>query len=465
MPQFSNLDDTIVAIATPLGQGGIGIVRLSGKNAVSIADRMFLSKSKKKPSRFKNFTVHYGDVARGKELIDEALLTVMRAPRSYTREDVVEISSHGGSASSRAVLRLAVDLGARPADPGEFTKRAFLNGRIDLAQAEAVLDTIHAKTEAFLKVSAHQLKGELSTELEGIREELMNAYVAVEAIVNFPEDDTQAQRRSAAVLAEKIRQARQQVGRLLATGEQGRILKEGIKIVICGKPNVGKSSLLNVLLKQPRAIVSPVAGTTRDTIEETAQIQGIPFQLVDTAGILEPRDLIEEEAVRRSHMHIQGADLVLFILDASVPLNDEDQKLVDVLRGQNFLIVFNKCDLQTRIDEKKIQAIFPKAKSVRVSALKKEGVKELEDAVVERVWHGQMTDTKGVLVSNMRHVRALRDCLEAVQKAEETLASGLSLEFVSEEIKRAVNYLDTITGRHADNDLLEQIFAQFCIGK
>ncbi|MBI5415464.1 MAG: tRNA uridine-5-carboxymethylaminomethyl(34) synthesis GTPase MnmE, partial [Candidatus Omnitrophica bacterium] len=437
MDAIAHLEDTIVAISTPLGQGGIGIVRLSGKDAVPIADRMFLSKSRERPSRFKSFTVHYGDVARGTELIDEALVTVMRAPRSYTREDVVEISSHGGVTSLRAVLRLAVDLGARPADPGEFTKRAFLNGRIDLAQAEAVLDTIQAKTEAFLKVSAHQLKGELSTELERVREELMGVYVAVEAVVNFPEDDTEAQGRCAAALAGKIRQAHQKVDRLLASGEHGRVLKEGIKIVLCGKPNVGKSSLLNVLLKQPRAIVSPVAGTTRDTIEETAQIQGIPFQLVDTAGIVEPRDLIEEEAVRRSHVHIHGADLVLLILDASVPLNDEDQKLVDAVRGQNFLIVFNKCDLQTKADEKKIQAVFPRVKSVRVSALKKEGIRELEDAVVERVWHGQMTDTEGVLVSNMRHIRALRECLAAVQKAAETLAGGLSPEFVSEEIKRA----------------------------
>ncbi len=465
MPQLSYIDDTIVAIATPAGQGAIGMVRLSGNNALRIADKIFASRDKQKPSAMKSFTAHYGDVIRGKETIDEALLTVMRAPKSYTREDVVEISAHGGVASVRAIFNLAVTLGARVAEPGEFTKRAFLNGRIDLAQAEAVLDLIHSRTEAFLRVSANQLKGELSTELERIREQLMNVYVTIEAIINFPEDDVDVEKKWALSLHERMHEAQKAIQQLLDSADHGRILKEGIKVVICGRPNVGKSSLLNVLLKQPRAIVSPIAGTTRDTIEETAQIEGIPFQLVDTAGVLEPRDLIEEEAIRRSQMSIRGADLVLFILDASAALNAEDEKLFDLVRGRPLVIILNKCDLRSTIDERKVKAAFPDGRILRVSALSKEGITQLEKEIVAQVWHGKVVDTHGILISNARHVRALQEALAALTQARETLKKRISLEFVSEEIKRAVNFLDTITGRHIDNDLLEQIFARFCIGK
>lgn len=465
MSQLFNLDDTIVAISTPVGEGGIGVVRLSGKDSLAIAGRMFVAKNKENPTEFKSFTVHYGNVVRSGEIIDEALLTLMRAPKSYTREDVVEISAHGGIASVRAIFKLAVDLGARPAEPGEFTKRAFLNGRIDLPQAEAVLDLIHAKTEAFLRVSANQLKGELSTELEKIREQLMNVYVAIEAVINFPEDDIDAEKQWVLSLCERMEGAQKDIRQLLASADHGRILKEGIKVVLCGRPNVGKSSLLNVLLKQPRAIVSPIAGTTRDTIEETAQIEGIPFHLVDTAGVLDPRDLIEEEAIRRSQMSIRAADLVLFILDASMAFDVEDEKFFELVRGQNAIIVLNKCDLKTRIDERKAEAIFSAAPIVRVSALNKEGIARLEKEIVAQVWHGKVVDTRGILISNARHIRALQDTLAAVAQAQETLKKKLSLEFVSEEIKRAVRFLDTVTGRHVDNDLLEQIFAQFCIGK
>ncbi len=465
MFQLSNIDDTIVAIATPVGEGGIGIVRLSGKDALAIADRMFVARNKGKPSGFKSFTVHYGDVVCSGEVIDEALLTLMRAPKSYTREDVVEISAHGGVAPVRTIFKLAVTLGARPAEPGEFTKRAFLNGRIDLTQAEAVLDLIHSRTEAFLRVSAHQLKGELSMELEKIREQLMDVYAAIEAIINFPEDDVDVEKGQASSLRGRMHEAQKALRQLLDSADHGRILKDGIKVVLCGRSNVGKSSLLNVLLKQPRAIVSPIAGTTRDTIEETAQIEGVPFQLVDTAGVLEPRDLIEEEAVRRSQMSIRGADLVLFILDASAPLDAEDEKMFDLVRGRNLVIVLNKCDLKPGIDERKVKTVFPGGKIARISALNKEGIAQLEKEIVAQVWHGKVIDTHGVLISNARHIRALHDALAAVAQAQETFGRKLSLEFVSEEIKRAVSFLDTITGRHIDNDLLEQIFARFCIGK
>lgn len=465
MYQFKNQEDTIAAISTPPGQGGIGIVRLSGREALVIADRMFVKKNGKKPSSLKSHTVHYGDVTdreRG-ETIDEALLTVMRAPKSYTKEDVVEISCHGGTVSLKAILSLAMRLGARLADPGEFTKRAFLNGRIDLTQAEAVLDIIQAKTDAFLKVSTHQLKGDLSVELEAIREQIMDIYVAVEAIVNFPEDGIEGQGKEKIMAG--LTTVKGRVGVLVQTSEQGCVLKEGIKIVLCGRPNVGKSSLLNVLLRTPRAIVSDIPGTTRDTIEETAQIKGIPFQLVDTAGILEPRDRIEHEAVARSHQHIAGADLVLFVFDASEGLKTEDERLMQAVNGQNVIAVLNKCDLPRKINDNPISGKYGAANVLTVSAKERAGLERLEAAIVDNIWHGKEVHTHGVLISNVRHRQALEDCQTSLEKAMAGLGDGLSLEFISEEIKAAVNYLDNITGRNIDEDLLENIFSRFCIGK
>ena len=469
MYQLADLEDTITAISTPTGQGGIGIVRLSGKKALDIADEIFISRSGSKPSSFKHSTVRYGNVINKKrnETIDEALLTVMRAPKSYTKEDVVEISCHGGTVSLRSILMLTVRLGARLAEPGEFTKRAFLNGRIDLPQAEAVLDIIQAKTDAFLQVSTNQLKGDLSTELEQIREQLMSIYIEIEAIVNFPEDeiDASAQAQDFVPIQEKIQEAKRRVEDLLKTSEHGKILKDGIKIVLCGRSNVGKSSLLNSLLKTPRAIVSDIAGTTRDTIEETAQIRGIPFQLIDTAGILEPRDLIEEEAIKRSHMVIAGADLILFVFDSGEDLTDEDESLMRAVNGQNVLAILNKCDLAQVINEDLIKEKYQDTKVFKVSALKRVGIDALEAAIIENVWHDQKIDTHSLLISNVRHIHALESCSTSLAKGQEILKDGVSLEFVSEEIKIAVNFLDSITGRNIDMDLLNNIFSQFCIGK
>jgi len=482
----TSLEDTIVAISTPMGTGGIGIIRLSGKKALAIVDQIFVSKAKVKPSRFKSHTIHYGWIIRKSkmdddlrglhmnsqanraghrdhEIIDEVLLTIMRAPRSYTKEDIAEISCHGGIVSLRTILNLTLENGARLAEPGEFTKRAFLNGRIDLAQAEAVLDIMQSRTDAFLKVSVNQLKGDLTVELENIREQLMDIYIELEAIVNFPEDDIDASGRRQ--IARKIEAGFKRVEQLLESSEHGRILKEGIKIVICGKPNVGKSSLLNVLLKQPRAIVSDIAGTTRDTIEETAQIKGIPFQLIDTAGILEPRDLIEREAIKRSRLFIEGADLILLVLDASHPLTKQDRDLIGHVKDRNVLVVLNKSDLPSKIEIKKITAALKGKQLVRISALRKKAIAQLEKAIVENVWQGKAADTSGILISNVRHIDSLKKCSQVIRKARQSLEENLPLEFISEDIKEAVNDLDQITGRNIDSDLLDKIFSQFCIGK
>ncbi len=467
---FTHLDDTIAAISTPSGHGGIGIVRISGKEALAIADRIFIGKKGGTPSQFKSFTVHLGNIVdppevgpHAPEIIDEVLLTVMRGPHSYTTEDIVEISSHGGSVSLRTILNLALRFNARLAEPGEFTKRAFLNGRIDLVQAEAVLDIIQSKTDAFLKVSTHQLKGELSTELDHIRSGLMAVYTEIEALVNFPEDELSA--ASLDAIRDNIAGQARNVTELLASSEHGKILREGIKIVIAGRPNVGKSSLLNALLKQPRAIVSEIAGTTRDTIEENAQIQGIPYQLIDTAGILEPRDVIEEQAVERSHRYIQAADLVLFLFDINQSIAKDDLVLTEQFARQNLIVILNKSDLDHNIDKEKVQALFPGKKILEISTLHKDSVPVLEQEIFANIWHETTMDTHGVLVSNLRHIESLRKCGQALERAGKIFAEGLSLEFISEEIKEAVRHLDYITGRDLDEDLLETIFSRFCIGK
>ncbi len=462
-----SIEDTIVAVSTPPGKGGIGIVRLSGKESLEIIDKIFIPKGKQKPRGFKSHTIHYGTIAdSGKgesQDVDEALVMVMRGPKSYTREDVVEINSHGGTVSLKRILNLVLDQGARLAQPGEFTKRAFLSGRIDLTQAEAVLDIIQAKTEAFLRTSVNQLKGDLAIEIESIRESLMDTYVEVEAIINFPEDDVEVANQEK--LKGNIFDASKRVEKLLSSSEQGRIMREGAKIVICGKPNVGKSSLLNVLLKQPRAIVSEVKGTTRDTIEESAQVKGIPLQLVDTAGILNPRDSVEEEAVRRSHLNIDQADLVIFMLDSSEAISKEDREIIEKVEDKNIIIVFNKCDCKICMDFKEVDKIFENQKKIQISALKRQGIDILEEEIVKNIMHGKDFLNADILISNLRQIESLKKCFASLKNAQEHLSGSLSLEFISEDIKAAVSHLDNITGKNITQDLLDKIFSSFCIGK
>lgn len=460
MYQFKGLEDTIAAIATPAGSGGIGIVRLSGKEAIAMAQTIFRPKSSLKLSDAKGFTVHYGWIINaGNEIVDEVLVTLMRGPKSYTGEDVIEISCHGGWAVVRLVLDLVLSAGGRLAEPGEFTKRAFLNGRIDLAQAEAVLDIIKARTETFVRVSQNQLKGQLSKEIESIRSELMNVYTSLEALINFPEDDIDTQVQND--LYKHIEDEGKHIEKLLTNSNNGRLLKEGIRVVLCGKPNVGKSSLLNVLLKQQRAIVTDIAGTTRDVLEEEAQIKGIPLNLIDTAGILEPRDLIEQEAIKRSHLYIQNADLVLLVIDNSLPLEEQDKLLIEQLRERNVIAVINKYDLPSQI----APASLPFERIVKVCAIKNQGITELEEMIVKSVWEGDAVDTQGVFVSNLRHIQALKQAVVELEAANGLMDEGLSIEFISEHVKSAVNYLDSVLGRNIDEDLLESIFSEFCIGK
>ena len=458
MYQYKGLEDTIAAIITPSGTGGVGIVRLSGAEAVAILARVFAGKKPGLPSTWRAYTLHYGWIkAPSGDVVDEALVSVMRAPGSYTCEDVVEISCHGGPAAVRAVLELCLAQGARLAQPGEFTKRAFLNGRIDLAQAEAVLDIIGARTEAALRASEHQLKGDLSSELEMLREMLLNVLSGIEASLNFPEDDTDE--GQGARLGADIAAVRARLASLLATARSGRILREGIKVVICGKPNVGKSSLLNALLRAPRAIVTDVAGTTRDVLEEAANIDGIPVNLVDTAGILLPRDKVEEEAVRRSRLSVEGADIVLLVLDRSLPLEEADRALAAEISNPHVIHVWNKADLPSAGNRGLGRP------SVSVSAVARQGLDQLRAMMVRIALDGEGFDGRGLVINDVRHAEALRRAESALARAGAAVQEGGSFEFAAEDIKAAVNELDAITGRNVDDDVLEQIFAKFCIGK
>jgi len=464
MYQYKGLEDTIAAIATPAGQGGIGIVRISGKDAVTVADGVLRLEEGKTLKSCKSHTVHHGWVAaKDDAVLDEVLVTLMKAPNSYTAEDVVEINCHGGMIVLRAVLQAVLSSGARLAAPGEFTKRAFLNGRMDLAQAEAVIDIIHAKTETYLRQSQHQLKGELSIELNVIREELTKLYTMVEALINFPEDGIDAQSRRQ--ILDRIGVQKEVIAKLLRSSHTGRILKEGIRIVLCGKPNVGKSSLLNALLKEQRAIVTEIAGTTRDVLEESAQIEGIPISLVDTAGILEPRDLIEEEAVKRSHLFIKSADLVLLVLDNSCALESQDRGLIDQLKDASVIVVLNKTDLGEMIDRAVPERIFGRENLIKTSVLQEGSIQALEKKIVELVHQDKNLDTHGIMISNIRHIKSLEAAQENLQSACRLMNADTSLEFISEELKSAVNHLDAITGRNIDQDLLDRIFSEFCIGK
>ncbi|MFA5356370.1 MAG: tRNA uridine-5-carboxymethylaminomethyl(34) synthesis GTPase MnmE [Candidatus Omnitrophota bacterium] len=458
--QGYNINDTIVAIATGAGESGIGIVRISGQDALCAADRIFVSRGKKPPSTFKTYTTHYGWVVDGREIIDEAILTVMRAPKSYTREDIVEINCHGGILPLRRTLELALENGCRLAEPGEFTRRAFLNGRIDLSQAEAVMDIIRSKTGHALKVSAGQLLGVLSSRINKARGKALDILSALEADIDFPDD---AGTLNTDDLGRRLRVLDKELVSILDSSKQGRILREGINVVICGKPNAGKSSLLNALLKQERSIVTPLAGTTRDTVEEIIDIKGIPIRIVDTAGIIEPRDLIEKKAIERSKKYIAMADLVILLFDASRKLSKEDNMLMKKVRGKKTLAVINKADLKPRIEEKKIIGKFGRA--ISISAKKLSNIGLLESAVADSVYDGKAAPGEPAIVSNIRHIEAIKKAQKLIAAAADSLDNKIPAEFIAQDLRDALGYLDDISGRRFTEDLLDRIFSEFCIGK
>ena len=456
-----DLNDTIAAISTPVGESGIGIVRLSGKEALQIAGKIFVSKDKSKPTDFNTYTIHYGWIIDKTEVVDEVILALMRSPRSYTKEDIVEINCHGGIVALRRVLGLVMENGCRLASPGEFTKRAFLNGRIDLAQAEAVLDVIRAKTDSALKIGEEQLKGRLSSQINKIRKGLLGILSILEANIDFPDEEIKPAELK--VLLQKLINIDGEMKLLLENSRFGRVLREGIQVVICGRPNVGKSSLLNALLRQERSIVTSIPGTTRDTIEEIIDIKGIPVRIVDTAGILEPRDLIEKKAVQRSRRYIDLADLVILLFDGSKKLTGEDQTLMAKLKKKAVVAVINKMDLKQIIERGKISNKFKF--TVDISAKKSKNINLLEEAIANSVYKGRVHSSDAAMLSNLRHITAIREAQKLIAEAIDSLDNKLSGEFIAQDIKDGLSWLDGILGKEFSEDLLDKIFSQFCIGK
>lgn len=456
-----NLTDTIAAISTPVGEGGIGIVRVSGEDALRIGDAIFVSPSGAKASTFKTYTTHYGAIIDCGKVIDEVILTVMRKPKSYTKEDVIEINCHGGVVALRDTLSLVLEKGARLADPGEFTKRAFLNGRIDLTQAEAVLDIIRAKTDAALKIGLQQLKGELSRQINQQRKALLDILTELEAGIDFPEEGIAAQDLSAASI--KLNRINQTLEKLIADSKLARILREGIQVVICGKPNVGKSSLLNALLKEERSIVTSVAGTTRDTIEEIIDIKGIPVRIVDTAGILEPRDLVEKKAIQRSKAQIALADLAIILFDGSKKLSGEDFSLINRLKKKKTLALVNKIDLKQKVERDKLAKLFKNIMDISAKKLLNIGL--LEKLIADLVYAGYIGGSEPLLVANLRCIKMLQKAKIIIAQAKDSLDNKLPPEYIAQAIKEALGYLDEILGKKFSEDLLDKIFAEFCIGK
>jgi len=477
-------DDTIAAIATPLGEGGLAVVRLSGPQALAVADRCFapVGKSSGKPSAAATHTIQYGRILRDGQLVDEVLLAVMRAPRTYTREDVVEITCHGGLLPAKTVLDTILQSGARLAEPGEFTKRAFLNGRLDLAQAEAVADLIHSRTELALRAANEQLAGKLSQRINQLRDDMIEILAHVEAHLDFPEEDI-APDVTGQLLA-RLERGVAFMDELLRTANEGQILRRGIRAAIVGRPNVGKSSLLNQLLGHDRAIVSPIPGTTRDTIEETANIRGLPVVLVDTAGLREARDAIEVEGVRRSRATLEKAEFVLHVFDASEPLTAEDEAFLAEFAAKKRILVVNKVDLPRRLklpdkvgrdigiaprraaDSDESRAGSPPCQSiVEVCCLTGEGIEKLKDAIKELVWSGEIKAEMLEVMINSRHQDALSRARTATLHTIDSLRGDKGLELVAMDLRIAVNAVGEIVGKTATEDLLDVIFSQFCIGK
>ncbi|NMB46906.1 MAG: tRNA uridine-5-carboxymethylaminomethyl(34) synthesis GTPase MnmE [Firmicutes bacterium] len=458
------MEDTITAISTPLGEGGIGIVRVSGVDAISMVDQAFFSPKGRDLASSRNWSVNYGWILdKHNERIDEVIVSIMKAPHSYTREDVVEINCHGGVIPLQGVLERMLELGARLAEPGEFTKRAFLHGRLDLSQAEAVIDVIRAKTDRSHRLAVRQLEGGLSQPIRNMRHDLVGILAAIEAAIDFPDEVGDVEPEAVMEVIESIDQ---QIAQMLATADTGRILREGIDTAIIGRPNVGKSSLLNLLVRENRAIVTEIPGTTRDVIEEIVNIRGFPFVVRDTAGIRHTDDVIERIGVERAMALMEGADLVLCVVNGSERLQDDDMSLLEQVQGKTAILVVNKADLGLAVSEAECQKYLPDTPIVRISARTGEGLEQLEKTIVSQVVGGGMDLTgDSLVVTRARHKQALKEAAASLDAARDTLKQGLPMDLVSVDVRGAAESLGEVTGDTVRDEVIERIFADFCIGK
>lgn len=451
--------DTIAAIATPLGEGAIGMIRLSGSDAFSIASAIFKGKNLEKVA---SHTLNYGHIIdpKNQKILDEVMLGVMKAPKTFTREDVIEINTHGGIAVTNEILQLVIREGARLAEPGEFTKRAFLNGRVDLTQAEAIMDLIRAKTDKAMSVAVKQLDGSLSELINNTRQEILNTLAQVEVNIDYPEYDD-VEEMTTALMREKTQEFEALLTQLLKTAKRGKILREGLSTAIIGRPNVGKSSLLNNLLREDKAIVTDIEGTTRDVIEEYVNINGVPLKLIDTAGIRETDDIVEQIGVERSRKALEEADLVLLVLNASEKLTSQDRELIKISQNTNRIILLNKTDLPEQIESQELPN-----DAIRISVLTNQNIDQIEERIKQLFFENAgIVEQDATYLSNTRHISLIEQAVESLQAVNQGLEMGMPVDLLQVDLTRTWQILGEITGDAAPDELITQLFSQFCLGK
>lgn len=454
---ITNEFDTITAIATPLGEGAIGIVRISGSKALAIIKKIFKGKNL---DDVPSHTINYGHIVENGAIIDEVMVSVMRAPKTFTREDVIEINTHGGVAVTNEILQLVLRSGARMADPGEFTKRAFLNGRVDLAQAEAVMDLIRAKTDKAMAVAVQQLDGSLSNLINNTRQEILNTLAQVEVNIDYPEYDD-VEEMTTALMREKTQEFETLLTNLLKSARRGKILREGLSTAIIGRPNVGKSSLLNNLLREEKAIVTDIEGTTRDVIEEYVNIKGVPLKLIDTAGIRETDDLVEKIGVERSKKALEEADLVLLVLNSAEKLTDQDRTLLEISQNSNRLILLNKTDLPEQIETDQLPE-----DCIKISVIKNQNIDVIEERINKLFFdNAAIVEKDATYLSNARHISLIEKALKSLQAVNDGLELGMPVDLLQVDMTRTWEILGEITGDAAPDELITQLFSQFCLGK
>ncbi|WP_301560426.1 tRNA uridine-5-carboxymethylaminomethyl(34) synthesis GTPase MnmE [Staphylococcus epidermidis] len=456
--------DTITSISTPMGEGAIGIVRLSGPQAIEIGDILY--KGKKKLSEVETHTINYGHIIDPEtdETVEEVMVSVLRAPKTFTREDIIEINCHGGILTINRILELTMTYDARMAEPGEYTKRAFLNGRIDLSQAEAVMDFIRSKTDRASKVAMNQIEGRLSDLIKKQRQSILEILAQVEVNIDYPEYDD-VEDATTDFLLEQSKRIKEEINRLLETGAQGKIMREGLSTVIVGRPNVGKSSMLNNLIQDNKAIVTEVAGTTRDVLEEYVNVRGVPLRLVDTAGIRDTEDIVEKIGVERSRKALSEADLILFVLNNNEPLTEDDQTLFEVIKNEDVIVIINKTDLEQRLDVSELREMIGDMPLIQTSMLKQEGIDELEIQIKDLFFGGEVQNQDMTYVSNSRHISLLKQARQSIQDAIDAAESGIPMDMVQIDLTRTWEILGEIIGESASDELIDQLFSQFCLGK
>lgn len=453
--------DTIAAISTPRGEGGIGIVRLSGDESLGILSKIFKPKSKKDVKDIKSYTINYGHIYDGDELIDEVLVSVMKAPNTYTREDIVEINCHGGYLITQKVLELVLKNGAKIAEPGEFTRRAFLNGRLDLTQAEAIIDLIHGKTDKSISLSLNNLRGDLRDQINHLKKILLDVAAHVNVVLDYPEEGVDEPIPEHLII--ELHNVKDTITKLVESYDKGKMIKEGIKTAIVGKPNVGKSSLLNSILREERAIVTSIAGTTRDTIEEIINIKGIPLIMVDTAGIRKTQDEVENIGVQKSKKMLKEADLVLFVLDSSRDFSDEDREIYDSIESEKVIGILNKIDMEKKLD---ITNLTKVKKWIEISALENIGIDTLENEIYNFILSENIEDSsEKLIITNIRHKSALEKTKKSIENIFETIDMGYPMDLIAVDLNDALDSLSEVTGEISSEDLLDHIFSNFCVGK